>query len=161
MNHFPMPHPTSQSHSQVDLPHTANGNLDGSKQHEWETNKVSGDSNITTSDASRDSNRRSEWWRQMGSRRHTRDAKNGDADTRGQQKEMMLDPTLSNTTSNATSPTYPSPGRTSRTSKIKSFFKRRPRNSNDQEKQLSSFGSSSQLRTPPTSDPGQSVNSDD
>lgn len=160
-NLFPMPHSTSQSHSEVDLSHTANGNADGSKLQQWETSKLSADSNMSRSDASRDSPRRNEWWRQMSSRRRTRDLRNGDAETRGPQKEMLLDPTLSNSTSEANSPTATSPGRASRAGKLKSFFKRRPRSNNDHEKQLSSFGSSSQLRTPPTSDPGQSVNSDD
>ncbi|KAF2192788.1 HD-domain/PDEase-like protein [Zopfia rhizophila CBS 207.26] len=160
-NLFPVPHPPSQSHSEVDLSHTANGNLDDSKLHQWDTTRVNADSNLTRSDASRDTSRKSEWWRQMSSRRRTRDLRNGDCDARGQPKEMMLDPTLSNSTSNATSPTLPSPGRGSRTGKLKSFFRRKPRNNNDQEKQLSSFGSSSQLRTPPTSDPGHSLNSDE
>ena len=159
-NLFPVPHAPSQSHSEVDLSQTANGNMNGPKSQQWEDNKTSGDSNISRSDASRDSNRRSEWWRQMSSRRRTRDLRNGEADARGQQKEMMLDPTHSNTTSDTTSPTMPSPGR-SRTGKLKNFFKWKPKNHTDDEKQLSSFGSSSQLRTPPTSDPGHSANSDD
>jgi hypothetical protein len=159
-NLFPVPHPPSQSHSEVDLSHMANGNMDGPKSQQWEDNKMSGDSNISRSDASRDSSRRSEWWRQMSSRRRTRDLRNGEADARGQQKETMLDPTPSNTTSDTTSPTTPSPGRR-RTGKLKNFFKWKPRNNTDDEKQLSSFGSSSHLRTPPTSDPGHSANSDD
>jgi hypothetical protein len=159
-NLFPVPHAPSQSHSEVDLSQTANGNMDGPKSQQWEDNKTSGDSNISRSDASRDSSRRSEWWRQMSSRRRTRDLRNGEADARGQQKEMMLDPTHSNTASDTTSPTMPSPGR-SRTGKLKNFFKWKPKNNTDDEKQLSSFGSSSHLRTPPTSDPGHSANSDD
>ncbi|KAF2007365.1 HD-domain/PDEase-like protein [Amniculicola lignicola CBS 123094] len=157
---YPVPNVPSQSHSQVDLTHNSNGNLDGSKVQHWDT-KVSGDSTMSRSDASRDGGRRSEWWRQMSSRRRTRDLRNGDADSRGQQKEIALIPTMSNSTSSATSPTLPSPGRTSRTGKLKSFFRRKNRSDDEQEKQLSSFGSSSQLRTPPTSDPGVSVHSDD
>ncbi|KAF2476246.1 HD-domain/PDEase-like protein [Lindgomyces ingoldianus] len=160
-NLFPMPHPPSQSHSEVDLSHAPNGNLDGSKLHQWESAKLSGDSNVSQSNASRETSRRSEWWRQMSSRRRTKDFRNGETNIHGQQKEMNLDQTISNTTSNATSPTSLSPGKSSRTGKLKNFFKRKPRNSDEQEKQLSSFGSSSQLRTPPTSDPGISVNSDD
>lgn len=161
-NLFPMPQRTSQSHSEVDLSHAANGNLDGSKMQQWEANKVSGDSTVSRSDGSRDSVRRSQWWPQIPTRRRNRDLRNGDREHPSQQKEMMLDPTLSNSTSDTASPTATSPGRTSRTAgKLKSFFKRKPRNSSDHEKHLSSFGSSSQLRTPPTSDPGQSVTSDE
>ncbi|KAH7126763.1 hypothetical protein B0J11DRAFT_432433 [Dendryphion nanum] len=157
---YPVPHPSSQCQSEVDLSHTANGNLDGSKTSQWDTAKVSADSNVSRSDTSRDSNRRSEWWRQMSSRRRTRDLRNGETDARGQQKDSIPDLPDHLTTINATTPPSP-PRQNSRTEKLKSFFKRKPRNSNEQEKQLSSFGSSSQLRTPPTSDPGRSVNSDD
>ncbi|ORY08716.1 hypothetical protein BCR34DRAFT_389625 [Clohesyomyces aquaticus] len=161
-NLYPMPHQPSQSHSELDLSHTGNGNLDGSKLQPWESAKLSGDSTITRSDASRETSRRNEWWRQMGHRRRTRDTRNGETELNGQQREMTLDPMRSAPPSNATSPTsMPSPGKSSRTGKLKSFFKRKPRNHEDQEKQLSSFGSSSQLRTPPTSDPGISVTSED
>ena len=148
-----MPQPSSQSHSQVDLSHTANGNLDGSKLQNWEQNKMSGDSNITRSDISRESS----WWRQMSTRRRARDVANGDTEVRAQPKETLLDTTLSNTDSS----TSPSPGRRTTSGKIKSFFKRKPSGQKEPHKQLSSFGSSSQLRTPPTSDPGRSLNSDD
>ncbi|KAF2021772.1 HD-domain/PDEase-like protein [Aaosphaeria arxii CBS 175.79] len=159
---FPMPHhPSSQSHSEVDLSHPMNGNLDGSKGQPWDATKLSGDSNMSRSDVSRDAGRKSEWWRQMSSRRRTREVRNGDADARGQQKETTPEPVSCSSASGAPSPTSPGSGRNSRTDKLKSFFKRKPRNSSDHEKQLSSFGSSSQLRTPPTSDPGRSVNSDD
>ncbi|KAF2709447.1 HD-domain/PDEase-like protein [Pleomassaria siparia CBS 279.74] len=158
-NLFPMPRMPSQSHSEIDLSQSANGHLDGPKPQQWDSNKVSGDSNLSQSDASRDANRRSEWWRSVSSRRRARDTRNGDTEAGGQQKEMMLDPTLSNT-SDAISPTTPSPGR-SRAGKLKNFFKWKPRNHQDEEKQLSSFGSSGHLRTPPTSDPGHSANSDD
>ena len=161
-NLFPAPNAPSQSHSEVDLTQAANGNYDDQKLHQWESNKISGDSTMSRSDTSRDGSRRSEWWRQVSSRRRTRDMRNGDADARGQQKEMMLDPTMSNTTSDTAAPTTPSPGRnSSRTGKLKSFFKWKPRHHTEDEKQLSSFGSSSHLRTPPTSDPGRSANSDD
>ena len=112
-------------------------------------------------DALRETNRRSEWWRPMSTRRRAREPRIGDQEIGYQHKEMLLNPTLSNTTSTTTSPTSPTPSKTSRTKKLKSFFKRKPQSSDEQEKQLSSFGSSSQLRTPPTSDPGVSVNSDD
>lgn len=158
-NLFPVPKRSSQSYSEVDLSNTANGNLDGSKAQQWETNKVSGDSGMSRSDGARDSPRRNEWWRGMSSRRRTRDLRNGDREVTPQPKEVTLDPSTTNSTSDANSPTATSPGRTSRTGKLRSFFKRKTRNSNDQEKQLSSFGSSSQLRTPPTSDPGHSLNS--
>jgi hypothetical protein len=151
-----MPQPSSQSHSQVDLSHTANGNLDGSKLQQWESNKISGDSNMTRSDVSRNSS----WWRQMSTRRTTRDARNGDSDGRVHQRDTMLDSSPSNTESTAASPTSASPGRRKTSGKIKNFFKRKPRHE-EQQKQLSSYGSSSQLRTPPTSDPGRSLNSDD
>lgn len=157
-NLYPVPHTSSQCHSEVDLSHTANGNLDGSKNTQWDTAKVSADSTVSRSDTSRDSNRRSEWWRQMSSRRRTRDLRNGETDARGHQKDTI--PDLPDCNIIVNTPPSP-PGRNSRTEKLKSFFKRKPRNSNEQEKQLSSFGSSSQLRTPPTSDPGRSVNSDD
>lgn len=153
-NLYPIPQPSSQSHSQVDLSHTANG--DGSKLQQWESNKISGDSNMTRSDASRNSS----WWRQMSTRRTIRDTRNGDGEGRPQHKETTLDTTPSNTNSSTTSPTFSSPDRKTTTGKIKSFFKRKPRHE-DSPKQLSSFGSSSQLRTPPTSDPSRSLNSDD
>lgn len=155
VNLYPLPQPSSQSHSQVDLSHTANGNLDGSKLQQWESNKVSGDSNMTRSDVSRNSS----WWRQMSTRRSTRDTRNGHTDGRTHQQDL-LDTPSSNTDSAATSPTATSPGRRTTTGKIKDFFKRKPKH-DEQQKQLSSFGSSSQLRTPATSDPSRSLNSDD
>ncbi|KAF2270969.1 HD-domain/PDEase-like protein [Lojkania enalia] len=163
MNLFPSPHPPpSQSHSEVDLSHTANGHLDDPKTRSWEATKMSAESNVSRSDGSKDASRRSEWWRQMSSRRKMRDLRNGNTDARGQLKETILDPSISNTTSDATSSACVSPNKTSRTDKLKNFFKRKPRTSDEQDKQLSSYGSSSQLRTtPPTSDPGVSVNSDD
>jgi hypothetical protein len=158
---FPTPRSSSQNRSNVDLPQTANGNLDGSKIHQWETTKLSGDSNISRSDGSRDPVRKPDWWRQMGSRLRTKDVRNGDQETHGYQQEIALAPTVSNSTTDANSPITTSPGRSSRTDKLKSFFKRKQRGTNSQEKQLSSYGSSSQLRTPPTSDPGRSLNSDE
>jgi hypothetical protein len=154
-----MPQPSSQSHSQVDLSsHINNGDLDGSRLQSWDNNKMSADSNVTRSDLSRESS----WWRQMGSRRRTRDVKNADTDGRAQTKETQLECPPSNTDSTMTSPNGTSPGRRTTTGKIKSFFKRKPSGSQKEpEKQLSSFGSSSQLQTPPTSDPGRSLNSDD
>jgi hypothetical protein len=160
-NLFPMPRVPSQSHSEVDLSHAANGNLDGSKLQKWDSNKLSGDSNVSRSDGSRDPHRKPGWWRQMSSTKRPKDWRNGDREVSGQQKEMGLESMLSNTTSNNTSSNPSSPNRTSRTGKLKDFFKRKTRNSSEQEKQLSSFGSSSQLRTPPTSDPGRSLNSDE
>lgn len=153
INLYPMPQPSSQSHSQVDLSHTANGNLDGSKLGPWDNSKMSAESNTARSEESRDSS----WWRQMSTRRRPRDVRNGDAECRVQPKEPMLDTTLSNTDSNTT---MPSPGKRTTSVKIKSFFKRKPSGQKEQQKQLSSYGSSSQLRTPPTSDPGQSLSSD-
>jgi 3',5'-cyclic-nucleotide phosphodiesterase len=149
---YPMPQPSSQSHSQVDLSQTANGHLDDSKLQPWDDNKLSADSSAARSDGSRDSS----WWRQMSSRRRARDT-----DGRLPLKEVVPDHVPYNTDSNAGSPTTSSPGRKTTTGKIMSFFKRKPSSQREPEKQLSSFGSSSQLRTPPTSDPGRSLNSDD
>ncbi|KAF1947273.1 HD-domain/PDEase-like protein, partial [Clathrospora elynae] len=157
VNLYPMPQPSSRSHSQADLSHTANGDADSPKLQQWDNNKMSGDSNLTRSDESRDSS----WWRQMSSRRRPRDIRNGDVDGRAQLKETTLTPTMSNTDSTTASPTYHNPGRKTTSGKIMSFFKRKPSGQREPEKQLSSFGSSSQLRTPPTSDPGRSLNSDD
>jgi 3',5'-cyclic-nucleotide phosphodiesterase len=154
---YPMPHPPSQSHSQVDLSQSANGHLDDSKLQPWDDNKLSADSNGTRSDGSRDSS----WWRQMSSRRRTRDIRVCDAEGRTALKEVMPDHIPCNNETSAASPTAPSPGRKTTTGKIMSFFKRKPSNQREPEKQLSSFGSSSQLRTPPTSDPGRSLNSED
>ncbi|KAJ4286127.1 3',5'-cyclic-nucleotide phosphodiesterase [Kalmusia sp. IMI 367209] len=153
-NLFPVPHPSSQSHSEVDLSTAVNGNFDGSKMQKWESNKISNDSNMSRSDGSRDSHRRSEWWRP----RRQRDHRNGAYETSNQQHDAMLDPTPTNSTLDGNSPTAVSPGRSSRTGKLKSFFRRRSGKATDQEKQLSSHGSSSQL---PTSDPGRSLNSDE
>jgi 3',5'-cyclic-nucleotide phosphodiesterase len=156
---FPVQQPSSQSHSQVDLSQSANGNYDGSKLQQWDTtNKLSADSNVTRSDASRDSS----WWRHVSTKRRARDVRNGDADGRVPPKEVMPDSLAPpNSDSTTTSPTCSSPGRKTTTGKIMSFFKRKPNSHKEPEKQLSSFGSSSQLRTPQTSDPGRSLNSDD
>ncbi|KAL1613000.1 3',5'-cyclic-nucleotide phosphodiesterase [Paraconiothyrium brasiliense] len=154
-NLFPVPHPSSQSHSEVDLSATTNGNYDGSKMQTWESNKLSNDSTMSRSDASRDIHRRSEWWRPA---RKQRDHRNGGFEMPNQQQNAMLDPTTTNTTLDPSCPTATSPGRTSRTGKLKSFFRRKSGRAADSEKQLSSHGSSSQL---PTSDPGRSVNSDE
>ncbi|KAL1796938.1 hypothetical protein ACET3X_005478 [Alternaria dauci] len=155
---YPAQQPTSQSHSQVDLSQSANGNYDGSKLQQWDThNKLSADSNATRSDVSRDSS----WWRHVSTKRRTRDVRNGDADGRAPLKEATPDSVAPpNSDSTTTSPTCSSPGRKTTTGKIMSFFKRKPSHK-EPEKQLSSFGSSSQLRTPQTSDPGRSLNSDD
>lgn len=150
-NMFPVPHPSSQSHSEVDLSTTANGNYDGSKMQTWESNKLSNDSNMSRSDASREIHRRSEWWRPT---RKQRDQRNGGSDTPRQHQNAMLEPAGS---SPALDPST-SPGKTSRAGKLKSFFRRKSGRAADSEKQLSSHGSSSQL---PTSDPGRSVNSDE
>ncbi|CAN9333768.1 unnamed protein product [Alternaria alternata] len=155
---YPAQQPTSQSHSQVDLSQTANGNYDGSKLQQWDSqNKLSADSNATRSDVSRDSS----WWRHVSTKRRTRDVRNGDADGRAPLKEVTPDSLAPpNPDSTTTSPTCSSPGRKTTTGKIMSFFKRKPSHK-EPEKQLSSFGSSSQLRTPQTSDPGRSLHSDD
>jgi 3',5'-cyclic-nucleotide phosphodiesterase len=158
-NLYPLPHPSSQSHSEVDLTHTVNGSSDGPKASPWEANKYP-DSQATRSDAFRESGRKSEWWR-LTSRRRAKDQRNRDADMRGQEKDVTLDPSILQSNTEAISPTSASQCRNSKTEKLKTFFKRKQRSSDDQEKQLSSFGSSSQLRTPPTSDPGRSINSDD
>ncbi|PVI06641.1 HD-domain/PDEase-like protein [Periconia macrospinosa] len=157
---FPAPRVPSQRRSEMDLAQAANGNLDGSRMQHWDSNKMSGDSTMSRSDGSRDTTRKSDWWRQMSARRRTKDFRNGDRESNGHSKDATLHPTVSSSNSETTSPSATSPGRSSRTDKLKSFFKRKPRN-NDQEKQLSSFGSSSQMRTPPTSDPGRSLNSDE
>jgi 3',5'-cyclic-nucleotide phosphodiesterase len=156
---FPLPHTASQSHSDVNFSHTANGTLDAPNLLLPDMPKFSPDSD--NANPSRESARRSEWWR-LNSRRRAGENRDGEIVPRDQHKEMMLRRSISNTDATTASPTTPSPTRTTMTGKLKTFFKRRPRNSNDHEKQLSSFGSSSQLRTtPPTSDPGVSVNSDD
>jgi hypothetical protein len=120
---------------------------------------MSGESGATRSDLSRDSS----WWRQMSSkRRATRDARNGDHDVPCPPKESMLNAPTSHPDSS--SPTGPglSPNRKNTTGRFKSFFKRKPKGQEEHGKTLSSFGSSSQLRTtPPTSDQGRSLNSDD
>ncbi|CAI6335882.1 unnamed protein product [Periconia digitata] len=162
---FPAPRVPSQRHSEIDLQQAANGNLDGSRMQHWDSNnKMSGDSTMSRSDGTRDMTRKPDWWRQMSARRRTKDMRNGDREhhPHPSHKEAALNPTRSNSNSETTTPSATtSPGRSSRTDKLKSFFKRKPRTSNDQEKQLSSFGSSSQMRTPPTSDPGRSLNSDE
>jgi hypothetical protein len=156
VNLYPLPKSSSQSHSEVDLTHPANGNFDGPQIQQWDTNKHSGDSHATRSDGSRSSS----WWRNMSTRRVPWDPKNGDIDGRGPYKETTVNTASPNLEMATSSPTHHSPGRRTTSGKIKSFFKRRPRHE-EHEKQLSSFGSSSQLRTPPTSDPGRSLNSDD
>lgn len=154
-NLFPVPHPPSQSHSEVDLSVTANGNYDGSKMQTWESNKLSNDSNMSRSEESRDTHRRSEWWRPT---RKQRDHRNGGYEAPNQQHSAMLDPSAIDSTLDPNCPPATSPGRSSRTGKLKSFFRRKSGRATDQEKQLSSHGSSSQLRN---SDPGRSLNSDE
>lgn len=156
---YPVQQSSPQSHSEVDLSQGANGNLEGSKLQKWESNKMSGESGATRSDLSRDSS----WWRQMSSkRRTTRDARNGDHDMPCQPKESTLNPPTSHPDPNAHSAAGLSPGRKNTTGRFKSFFKRKPKGQEEPGKQLLSFGSSSQLRTtPPTSDQGRSLNSDD
>jgi hypothetical protein len=159
INLFPMPHPSSRGHSEVDLSVTTDGNLGGSRAQQWDETKLGADNHTSRPDPSHDSNRRSGWWRPMSSRQRTRDLKPGGIETPAPHRETLLEPAVPNTSSNATSPV--SSGKASRTGKLKNFFKRKPRNSDEHDKQLSSFGSSSHLRTPPTSDPGHSVHSDD
>ncbi|XPS71402.1 3',5'-cyclic-nucleotide phosphodiesterase [Ascochyta lentis] len=157
---YPVQQSSPQSHSEVDLSQGANGNLEGSKLQKWESNKMSGESGATRSDLSRDSS----WWRQMSSkRRTTRDARNCDQDVPCPPKESMLSaPTSHPGDFTAHASTGLSPGRKHSTGRFKSFFKRKPKGQEEHGKQLSSFGSSSQLRTtPPTSDQGRSLNSDD
>ncbi|KAJ4345166.1 3',5'-cyclic-nucleotide phosphodiesterase [Ascochyta clinopodiicola] len=157
---YPVQQSSPQSHSEVDLSQGANGNLEGSQLQKWESNKMSGESGATRSDLSRDSS----WWRQMGSkRRTTRDARNGDQDVPCLPKESMLSaPTSHPGDLNAHASTGLSPGKKNSTGRFKSFFKRKPKGPDEHGKHLSSFGSSSQLRTtPPTSDQNRSLNSDD
>jgi hypothetical protein len=156
---YPVQQSSPQSHSEIDLSQGANGNLEGSKLQQWESNKMSGESGATRSDLSRDSS----WWRQMSSkRRGTRDPRNGDHDVPCPPKESMLNAPTSHPDSNAPSGPGLSPNRKNTTGRFKNFFKRKPKGQEEQGKQLSSFGSSSQLRTtPPTSDQGRSLNSDD
>ena len=156
---YPVQQSSPQSHSEVDLSQGANGNHEGSKLQKWESNKISGESGATRSDMSRDSS----WWRQMSSkRRTTRDTRNGDQDVPYPPKESMLNPPTSHPDPIAHSPTGLSPNRKNTTGRFKSFFKRKPKDHPEQGKQLSSFGSSSQLRTtPPLSDQGRPFNSDD
>jgi hypothetical protein len=144
------------SHSSIDLTQgNGNGNLDGPKLQKWDTNQLSGDSSATRSDASRDSS----WWRQMSSKRRPRDGRH-DVDFHGQHRETMLTPPTSHPDSHVHGTESLSLSRQTTSGKIKSFFKRKPRGHEEQGKQLSSFSSSSQLRTPPTSDLGRSVHSD-
>lgn len=156
---YPVQQSSPQSHSEIDLSQGANGNLEGSKLQQWDSNKMSGESGATRSDLSRDSS----WWRQMSSkRRTTRDARNGDHDVPLPPKESMLNAPTSHPDSGPHSAGGLSPNRKNTTGRFKNFFKRKPKGQEEHGKQLSSFGSSSQLRTtPPTSDPGRSLNSDD
>lgn len=149
-NLHPLPR-SSQSHSDVDLPAMVNGNADGGGPHEWGAAKASADSNMTRSDLSRES-ARSDWWRLKT--RRTRETRNGTTEVHNQHKDLMLEPSVAAGNSHA-SPTSPNPGRSSRTGKLKTFFKRKPR-PDDHERHFPSFGSASsgQLRNPPTSDPG-------
>ncbi|KAF2205919.1 HD-domain/PDEase-like protein [Delitschia confertaspora ATCC 74209] len=153
----PLAHSQSQSQLEVSLSHASNGGLPRSRTDQWSSRKVSVDANTSAPEVARDTTRRNDWWRQMSGRRRTRTVSRGDSG-QPQPKEIVLESAVSNPTSSATSPT--SPTAKSRTGKIKNFFKRKPRHNSEQEKQLSSYGSSSQLRTPPTSDPGQSVHSE-
>jgi hypothetical protein len=146
---YPVQRTSHQSHSSIDLTQAINGDFDGPKLQQWDTNQMSGDSNAAQSDASRDSS----WWRPKRRGRH-------DGDLYGHHKEAMLTPPTSHPDPHPHNSGSLSPNRQTTSGKIKSFFKRKPRSNEEQGKQLSSFGSSSQLRTPPTSDMGHSVHSD-
>lgn len=156
---YPVQQSSPQSHSEIDLSQGANGNLEDCKLQHWDSNKTSGDSGATRSDVSRDSS----WWRQMSSKRRTaREARNGDHEVSYPPKESTLNPPTSHPDSHALTSSGLSPGRKHTSGRFKSFFKRKPKGHEEQGKQLSSFGSSSQLRaTPPRSDQGRSLNSDD
>ncbi|KAF3045622.1 3',5'-cyclic-nucleotide phosphodiesterase [Didymella heteroderae] len=156
---YPVQQSSPQSHSEIDLSQGANGNLEGSKLQQWESNKMSGESGATRSDLSRDSS----WWRQMSSKRRTmRDPRNGDHDVPCPPKESMLNAPTSHPDSSPHSAGGLSPSRKNTTGRFKNFFKRKPKGHEEQGKQLSSFGSSSQLRTTPAnSDQGRSLNSDE
>ncbi|KAF2751704.1 HD-domain/PDEase-like protein [Sporormia fimetaria CBS 119925] len=156
---FSTPRASSHSHSHVNLYHAANGAPEPPLPGHWDASK-SGDGTNSMTDPSRDPSRRNEWWR-LSSRRRTRDVRNGDTDAHGQPKDMALDLPPVNGASQSTSPTAVSPGKNSKAEKLKTFFKWKPRTSEEHNKQLSSVSSSSHLRTPPTSDPGVSINSDD
>ena len=147
---YPVQPTSHQSHSSIDLTQGVNGDFDGPKLQQWDTNQMSGDSNTARSDASRDSS----WWRPKRRGRH-------DGDIHGHHKEAMLTPPTSHPDPHPHNSGSLSPNRQTTSGKIKNFFKRKPRGHDDQGKQLSSFGSSSQLRTPPTSDVGHSVHSGD
>lgn len=156
---YPVQQSSPQSHSEIDLSQGANGNLEGSKLQQWDSNKMSGESGATRSDLSRDSS----WWRQMSSkRRTTRDTRNGDNDASCPPKESMLNAPTSHPDSHGPASAGLSPGRKNTSGRFKNFFKRKPKGHEEHGKQLSSFGSSSQLRTtPPASDQGRSLNNDD
>lgn len=158
-NLYPMPQPSSQCHSQVDLSHPSNGNLDGSKLSQWDNHRADGDGNAMRPDGTRDLS----WWRQMSTRRRNirADVRNGDVNVRAHNKEIALDYPTSSHELNPPPPGYTATDRRTTSGKIRSFFKRKPKGHDDPEKQSSSIGSSSQLQTPPTSDPGRSLNSDD
>jgi len=156
---YPVQQSSPQSHSEIDLTQGANGDLDGTKLQHWESNKISGESGATRSDLSRDSS----WWRQMSSkRRTTRDPRNGDHDHPYPSRDPMLTAPTSHPDPDLNSAGGLSPGRKHTTGRFKSFFKRKPRGHEEHGKTLSSFGSSSQLRTtPPASDQGRSLNGED
>ncbi|OCL04925.1 HD-domain/PDEase-like protein [Glonium stellatum] len=149
---FPISHPPSQSHSEIDLSHATNGNLDGSRMHHWETGKRSDDSSISRPDGERESARRGDWWRQMSHRRRTRDLRNGDGDGYGQHKEIYLAPITSNSNSNSsTSPTQ----ERSKTGKFGRLFRRK------QKPMTSKEVINSQIRQGPTSNPEMPLRSGD
>ena len=150
---FPISHPPSQSHSEIDLSHASNGNLDGSRMHHWDTSKGSGDGSISRPDGERESGRRGDWWKQMSHRRRTRDLRNCGGDAYGQHKEIYLAPITSN--SNSTSSTSPIQER-SITGKFSRLFKRKQKPMTSKE-----VLNSPQLRQGPTSNPDIPLRSGD
>ncbi|KAF2816458.1 HD-domain/PDEase-like protein [Mytilinidion resinicola] len=149
-NVFPISKSPSQRHSELDLTHGHNGNLDGSRVHDWDSSKLTDDSSTSRPDGERDLS----WWRQMSTRRRTRDLKLSNEEPLSPNKEMYLATSTSNTNSGySASSTSPIQDR-DKVPKWSRIFRRKTRVPSDKGRQYGSAPDSSlTLTTPPTSNP--------
>jgi 3',5'-cyclic-nucleotide phosphodiesterase len=150
-NVFPISKSPAQRHSELDLTHGQNGNLDGSRALNWDSSKPTDDSGTSRHDPERDAS----WWRQMSHRRRTRDLKPEGEEPLSPNKEMYLAPFMSSTNSNTNSALSTCPNKDrNRPGKWSRIFRRKTRTPSEKDRDYASpTGSTTGLATPPTSHP--------
>ncbi|KAF2497013.1 HD-domain/PDEase-like protein [Lophium mytilinum] len=149
-NVFPISKSPSQRHSELDLSHGHNGNLDGSRVRDWDSSKLTDDSSISRHDGEGDMS----WWRQMSTRRRPRDVKLSNEEPLSPNKEIYLAPSTSNTNSGySASSTSPTQDR-NKTPKWSRIFRRKTKTPSDKGREYASAPDSTlTLTVPPTSNP--------